>query len=324
MGSSVSFILGPTAAGKSEVAHRLAVESGAVVLCMDSMQVYRELELGVGKPSVEERKEVVYGGLDLVDLDQEFDVVSYLREAERFLREAERNQKPVVIVGGTGLYFRALTRGFSAVPEIDPEIREGLEKLSLGELQEELRRLDPEMVARLDFQNPRRLIRALEVKKGTGVSLGEWQKRNEPALIPEFHAYFLHPGDLKERIERRAIEMARRGWREEVRGRLETGGEERVRGVAAIGYDLWTDVLQGKISESEAVTRIQQETWQYARRQLTWFRKEPKYQRLNFSADTPLSLVTESIRHSQRSTPPFTPIDPSTPEIQKMQDISCS
>ncbi|MES2309550.1 MAG: tRNA (adenosine(37)-N6)-dimethylallyltransferase MiaA [Verrucomicrobiota bacterium] len=319
------FILGPTAAGKSQVAHQLALEWGASILCMDSMQVYRDLEVGVGKPSAQERNEVSYRGIDLLNLDQGFDVAAYLQEAESFLDESREKKKPAIIVGGTGLYYRALTHGFSPVPTVDPEIRKRLEGLSLEELQGDLRITDPEMVSRIDFQNSRRLIRALEVKKGTGISLLEWQKRNEPPLISDFQAYFLNPVNLKERIQKRTLEMMRQGWLQEVKGLLEKWGETRVKGLAAIGYDILVDVLQGGLTEPEGVKRIQEETWQYARRQLTWFRKESKYQTLNLNADSSISTVIDSIRQSQERLAPSSPplLNP-LPFSQNLQDISCS
>ncbi len=298
MPSSILFILGPTASGKSEVAHQLAIQCGASIFCMDSMQVYRGLEIGVGKPTLKEKAEVSYHGLDLVNLDQPFDVAAYLEEAKRFLEQRHPLEQPMIIVGGTGLYYRALTQGLSPIPEIDPEIRAEIENLSLAQMQAELQREDPEIWSRIDTQNPRRLIRALEVKRGTGIPLSEWQRRHEAPLIPDFSAFFLHREELRQRIDRRAVQMIAQGWREEVEELVEEWGEERVKGLPAIGYNHLTDLFKGTMTEALALERIQQETWQYARRQLTWFRKESKYIPLNLSVDTPSAVVIESIRRT--------------------------
>ncbi len=299
MAAAILFILGPTASGKSEVAHQLASECGATIFCMDSMQVYRGLEIGVGKPTLKEKQEVSYHGLDLVNLDHPFDVAAYLQEAKRFLEQRQQSEQPTIIVGGTGLYYRALTQGLSPIPEIAPEIRVDLERLSLAEMQRELEREDPETWSRIDSQNPRRLIRALEVKRGTGIRLSEWQRRHEAPLIPEFFAFFLHREALRQRIDRRAVQMISQGWREEVVELVKEWGEERVRGLAAIGYNHLTEVFKGTMTEELALERIQQETWQYARRQLTWFRKESKYIPLNLSVDTSSAVVIESIRRTE-------------------------
>lgn len=302
MALPILFILGPTASGKSEVAHQIALQRGASIFCMDSMQVYRGLEIGVGKPTMKEKKEIEYGGLDLVELDKTFDVATYLKEAKAFL---DQQKKPIVFVGGTGLYFRALTQGLSPIPEIDPGIRAELEKRTLSELQEELQEVDPKLWSRVDKQNPRRLIRALEVKRGTGVSLSEWQNRNEPALITEFSAFFLNRENLRERIDRRARQMIEAGWREEVEGLTEKWGEKIVKELPAIGYNHITELIKGGLSQVKAIELIQQETWQYARRQLTWFRKESNYITLNLSVDSPTSMVIESIPLSEGSLRPF-------------------
>ena len=298
MALPILFILGPTASGKSEVAHQIALQRGASIFCMDSMQVYRGLEIGVGKPNSKEKQEIDYGGLDLVELDQAFDVASYLKEAKSFL---DQQKKPIVIVGGTGLYFRALTQGLSPIPEVDPGIRAELEKRTLFELQEELQKEDPELWSRVDKQNPRRLIRALEVKRGTGIALSEWQNRNDPALITDFSAFFLNRENLRERIDRRAMQMIEGGWREEVEGLLEKWGEKIVKELPAIGYNHMTELIKGELSEAKAMELIQQETWQYARRQLTWFRKESNYISLNLSVDSPTSMIIESIPLSEGS-----------------------
>ncbi len=318
MSSPILFILGPTASGKSEIAHEIAKQSGASIFCMDSMQVYRGLKIGVGKPTLAEKREVTYRGLDLVEMDQPFDVAAYLKEASAFLREQQSKGKPIVIVGGTGLYYRALTQGLSPIPEIDPAIRLAIEALTLTEMQSELQREDPDLAGRIDLQNPRRLIRALEVKRGTGVPLSEWQRRNEPPLISEFTAFFLNRENLRERIDRRAVQMIQQGWREEVEELVEEWGEERVTKLAAIGYNHLTELLKGTLSEERAIEQIQHETWQYARRQLTWFRKESNYISLNLNVDTPAALVIESIRLTDGL-----PLAFSTHSASLVQDSSC-
>ena len=161
------FLLGATAVGKSEVALALARHDarfrGAAILAIDAMQVYRGADIGTGKPTLAERTEFPHGGLDLVEFGAAFDVARYVAHAGYFLREQREAGRPVIVVGGTGLYFRALTRGLCEAPQGSVELRAELRILDVATLRAWLGRIDPAMLARIDAKNPRRVARAIEV-----------------------------------------------------------------------------------------------------------------------------------------------------------------
>lgn len=328
IGKTPIFLVGATGVGKSEVALTLArahaAFKGAAILAMDAMQVYRGADIGTSKPSAEERMEIPHGGLDLVDFGASFDVAHYLRHAESFLREQREAGRRVIVVGGTGLYFRALTRGLCEAPQGPEALREELGKLSTEELRERLRRIDPAMLERLDTSNPRRLVRAIEVKEATGRSLREWQEETPEPLVREYEAFWLcrEKEDLQARIERRVEAMFAAGWVEEVRGLMKRHGAEAVQNFPGIGYREIAEMLKENEGKEEAascglrppgqqVVRATGEetgarsatatdkrpgdhrpplhsvrgdilvaTRQYAKRQLTWFGREPSLRKV--------------------------------------------
>jgi tRNA dimethylallyltransferase len=290
------FLLGATGVGKSaagmEVARALASRGeAAAILCMDAMQVYRGADIGTSKPTAAERAEFPHGGLDLADFGERFDVAQYLAQAAEFLREQRAAGRRVIVVGGTGLYFRALTRGLCEAPQGSDELRAELAALTVGQLRARLEKVDPAMLARLDVGNPRRLARAIEVMEATGKSLRDWQEKTPAPLVKEFAAYWLQreKADLQARIEARVEEMFARGWIEEVRGLVEKWGREKVQGFPGIGYgeiaeDIGVSATscalrapgQRVVRATEARQRnILVATRQYAKRQLTWFAREP-------------------------------------------------
>jgi tRNA dimethylallyltransferase len=176
------FLLGATGVGKSDVALEAArahpeFSGRAAILALDAMQVYRGADIGTGKPSAAERKEIPHGGLDLAEIGEEFDTARYVAHALEFLREQDVAGRRVIAVGGTGLYFRALTRGLCEAPRGSAELRAELARLSTKELRERLAQVDPEIIPRLDTENPRRLARAIEVMETSGRSLrGGWKR----------------------------------------------------------------------------------------------------------------------------------------------------
>jgi len=300
------FLVGATGTGKSAAAMEVARDSAragvrTAVLCMDAMQVYRGADIGTGKPTAAERAEVPHGGLDLVEFapaagSQSFDVAQYLKYAEFFLREQREAGRRVIIVGGTGLYFRALTQGLCEAPQGSDELRAELSSLSTEKLRERLKAIDPVMLERIDENNPRRLARAIEVKEATGRSLREWQEETPEPLVREFTAYWIQRGkeELQQRIEARVEAMFSQGWVEEVRGLVERFGVEAVRAFPGIGYREIAAAmeLRGKFGNEGRVKRdILVATRQYAKRQLTWFAREPNLQAVMLTGTQPFSAV---------------------------------
>jgi tRNA dimethylallyltransferase len=285
------FFVGATGTGKSALALELArtqVKDGVAILCMDAMQVYRGADIGTSKPTAAERAEVPHGGLDLVDLGGAFDVARYLKHAAEFLREQREAERRVVVVGGTGLYFRALTRGLCEAPQGSDELRAELNTLSVEDLRARLKAVDPAMLERVDASNPRRLVRAIEVKEATGRSLRDWQEATPEPLVSTFTAYWSQreKAELQAQIEARVEAMFAAGWVDEVRGLIERHGAEAVKGFPGIGYREIAEALSDGEREAGLIPGQAQDlkrdicvaTRQYAKRQLTWFAREPNLQ----------------------------------------------
>ena len=293
----IVFLVGPTAVGKSEVGLRLAEEAGAVILSLDSMQVYQGLDIGTGKPTAGERARVPHGGLDLVPWWERLDTARYLEAVAPFLQT--HAGKTVYIVGGTGLYFRALIQGLSAAPAAPPALRAELAALPLDALQARLRAADPEQELAFDWQNPRRLQRSIEVIESTGISLREWHRRPAaPPLVTDYRAFFLQRerDDLRERIARRTERMFAAGWIDEVRGLAAARGAEALRDSAAIGYGAIADALAHGQNPSFLQVPIVDATRQYAKRQLTWFNRESTVQPLMIPPAEPADATAARLR----------------------------
>jgi tRNA dimethylallyltransferase len=284
------FLLGATAVGKSAAALERARRSGAAILCLDAMQVYQGADVGTSKPTAAERAEIPHGGLDLAEIGESFDVARYLEHAAVFLGEQEAARRPVIGVGGTGLYFRALTTGLCEAPRGSAELRAELQALSTPELRARLGRVDPEMLPRLDAANPRRLARAVEVMETTGRSLRAWQEATPEPLVKSFTAFWLEreKDELAARIEARVEAMFAAGWEEEVRGLVGKHGREAVHAFPAIGYREVADLVEGRLTAASARHTIVTSTRHYARRQLTWFRREPNLRKVMLSGHKPL------------------------------------
>jgi tRNA dimethylallyltransferase len=274
--SEILFVVGPTASGKSDIALHLARKLGATILAMDSMQVYRGADIGTSKPSSAEQQEIAHGGIDLVEVGEKFDTGAYLKHAAEFLNSSAQTNKPVVIVGGTGLYYRALTQGFCEAPTAPKELRDQLAALPLETLQQRLRAADPGIIPHIDFKNARRIARALEVAETTGKSLREWQKSNQPPLVTRFRSFIIERPreELHARIAERLDRMLEGGWIDEVRQLVARHGTETLARFPAIGYPEITDWLQSGGDFAPVREALALGTRQYAKRQLTWFRRE--------------------------------------------------
>ncbi len=277
-GPEIVFVVGPTGVGKSDIALQLARRLNAAILVMDSMQVYRGANIGTSKPSRAEQQEIAHGGLDLVDIGESFDVGGYLKHADFFLDRCSRIGQSVVIVGGTGLYYRALTQGLCEAPSAANELRELLAQMTLEELQKRLAETDPEIVPHLDLKNPRRIARAIEVMETTGISLRKWQQDTKPPLVKSFRTFYIErdKSDLHARINQRVDHMFEAGWVEEVRTLVERHGLDALLNFPAIGYPEIAAWLQSGGDLHPVKEAIALATRQYAKRQLTWFRRESK------------------------------------------------
>lgn len=290
-------LVGPTAGGKSALAMALARQIGGEIVSADSMQVYRGMDIGTSKPSVEDRRAVPHHGLDLVEPQVEFTVAMYRRYALTALEAIQARGRTPILVGGTGLYIRAVIDGLCPAPEADPAYRETLEHeaalIGAAALHARLQHADPDAAAKIHPHNTRRVIRALEVYYVSGKPLSVWQRQT--AGVAETWAVrqigLLPPREaLDARIDARVRAMVAAGLVPEARA-LHRQGVSRTAG-QALGYKELFAAFEGRWTETEAITRIQRSTRRYARRQLTWFRRDARITWMTPPADaSPASLV---------------------------------
>jgi tRNA dimethylallyltransferase len=285
--SKAVLIAGPTASGKSALAIALAQKTGGIVINADSMQVYRDLRVITARPTVDEEAAVPHRLYGHVDAAVNFSAGSWVADAAKVLAEARAQNHLPVFVGGSGLYFKALTRGLSAVPPIPPEIRDGvrarLERDGVEALHAELRQRDPASAERLKPRDRTRIARALEVVEATGRSLTDWHREGLPPLLPpgEFNALFLSPDreQLYSRIDARFDAMLKAGALEEVASLAARNLDPLLPAMKAHGVPALIRHLKGEITLDEAAAIGRADTRHYAKRQFTWFRHQlPEFQ----------------------------------------------
>ncbi|MCP4654744.1 MAG: tRNA (adenosine(37)-N6)-dimethylallyltransferase MiaA [bacterium] len=274
-------VLGPTATGKSTFGMRLAEELDGEIINADALQVYRGLDIGTAKPSAAMRRAVPHHLIDILDPHERFSAGEFARRARAAIAEIGGRGKRAILVGGSGLYLRALVEGMSPIPPGDPSVRaalaERLDHEGLPALFAELRRLDPETAARLAAGDRQRILRALEVVHSSGRPLSSWI-RGQPfgkQSLPAFRIGLTLPRTiLYDRIVGRVRDMVERGWLEEVITLLDQGVEPSSPAFQAIGYRQLVRHVEEKWSLEAALEDTIRATRRYAKRQMTWFRKE--------------------------------------------------
>lgn len=336
------FIAGPTAVGKSALALALAEQCGGEIISVDSMQVYRGLDIGTAKPTATERARVPHHLIDVVELTEAFDAAKFVALAQQAVTEIQARGRRPIFCGGTGLYFKAYLEGLGDAPASDEKLRAELEAAPLVELLRELELSDPVTFAKIDRQNPRRVIRALEVIRLTGkpfsAQRAEWHQaasisslsspkggegRGEEAVLsssesgaftaqspspqpsprlggareleaaptPRFFCLSRPAADLHARINTRVDEMFAAGLVDETRQLLQHGLEANKTAMQAIGYRQVVEHLRGERSLPETIELVKIKTRQYAKRQLTWFRKHANAQWVELQPGVPLTDV---------------------------------
>ena len=272
-------ISGPTAVGKTDWAIRLARHYRTEILSADSRQFYREMQIGTAVPSAEELRAVSHHFIQHLSIAADYSVGDFRRDALKLLRDLFRRHSLIIMVGGSGLYMDAVTRGLDEFPEVAPEIREGLiEKWKgegIGALQELLAKADPDYHARVDLNNPQRLIRALEVCLGSGQPYSSFLGRRRP---PDFFTHI--PLGIQaprqvvyQRIDARVDQMMEAGLLEEVRRLLPYRDTNALQ---TVGYRELFAFLEGHWDLETAVSEIKKNTRRFAKRQQTWLRKNPE------------------------------------------------
>ena len=275
-GRNMLVLIGPTASGKSDLAMGLARRTGAHILSADSMQVYRDMNVGTAKPTPAERAEVPHHLIDLVAPNESFTVARFVELADQVILGAHT---PLIVTGGTPLYYKSLFEGLFEGPEANPEIRQRLAALLNEQLHQRLMLVDPQAAARIHLNDTKRMIRALEVHELTGRPISsfqtEWtsgQSRHEAVWI----GLLWERDALNRRINARTRGMLAAGWVEETRSLLETYGELSQTAAEATGYRELLDHVRGRMSLDDAVEQIKISTRQLARKQMKWFKRFPR------------------------------------------------
>jgi len=287
-------IAGPTACGKSEVALALAERLGGAVINADAMQVYRELRVLTARPSAEDEKRAPHRLYGHVPASEAYSAARYAEEARAAIASVQAEGRVPIVVGGTGLYFKALTDGLSPIPEIPPEIRAHWRARAGAEgaqaLHEVLKARDPEMAARLRPTDPQRVVRALEVLEATGVSLASWQQEpGEPVVrLGDATAIALgrDPDELKRRCDDRFDRMMAGGAVEEVRALLGLGIGPELPAMRALGVRPLAGMIAGTLSRDEAAEAAKAETRRYVKRQQTWMKRNMMSWKLMMAQET--------------------------------------
>ncbi|MGO9535595.1 MAG: tRNA (adenosine(37)-N6)-dimethylallyltransferase MiaA [Limisphaerales bacterium] len=315
-------LAGPTATGKSEIALRLAEQLGGEIISADSMQVYRGLDIGTAKPSPADRARVPHHLVDILDLTESFDAAQFTRLAHRAVAEIQSCGHVPVLCGGTGLYFKAFLEGLGDAPSADAKLRAELETMPLEKLLAELCERDPAAYEKIDRQNPRRVIRAVEVIRLTGKPFSAQQsrwgeipgkpwrallrqcpdspkKQGSDEALPSRNFFFVFTrssSDLHARINARVDAMFRRGLVDETRELLKRGLAENKTAMQAIGYRQVVEHLRGERSLAETIELVKIRTRQFARRQLTWFRAQKNLEWIELQPDESLEHCVQKIR----------------------------
>ena len=276
---TVYIIVGPTAVGKTAFAISLAKLLNTEIISADARQCYQEMNIGVARPSIEELGQVKHHFIASHSIHDQVNAAIFEKYALEKVDEIFKAKDAIVMVGGTGLYIKAFCKGLDMIPEIAPEIREGIiqqyEKLGLRWLQKEASVKDPIYWEKGEQQNPQRLMRALEVKLGTGESIVNFQNKNKitrPFRIVKIGIEM--PREmLYEHINQRVLNMVEQGLEQEVKSLLP---HLQLNALQTVGYSEWQPFFEGKVEKLRVVELIQQNTRHYAKRQMTWFKKDPE------------------------------------------------
>jgi tRNA dimethylallyltransferase len=293
-------LAGPTAVGKSEIAAWLAEKLGGEIISVDSMQVYRGLDIGTAKPSSEERARVPHHLIDVVDLTESFDAARFIELAHRAVADIQGRGRLPILCGGTGLYFKVFLEGLAQAPPADDALRAALRATPLPELLRELAERDPVTYDRIDRQNPRRIIRAIEIIRLTGQPFSarraDWQHTTRnPQPAANCIGLARSPADLQQRIDARVDAMFRRGWVAETEALLKCGLAQNQTAMQALGYRQIVEHLRGERSLPETIALVKLRTRQFAKRQMTWFRRQLRLTWINLEPQANAETVIKTI-----------------------------
>lgn len=302
-------IAGPTGVGKTDIAHHLALEMNGEIVSADSRQIYRYLDIGTAKPSLEFRGQMPYHMIDIVDPDEDFSVADFKQQAEMIIDQIHLRGKLPFLVGGTGLYIKSIVSGLFPSPPPDLPFRRQLQEeaslLGTNHLHQRLSAIDQMAASKISSNDLRRIIRALEVYQQTGKPISSLQQL--ATITNDYHLIMIclnqDRQQLYAQISLRVDRMIENGWVEEVRGLLERGYSPHLTPMEALGYQQITRYLQGDLQDTnnlqDVINKIKQSTCQFAKRQLTWFRADSRYIWLEIDNRAEIQKVVTAILGEQ-------------------------
>ncbi|OOG77285.1 tRNA (adenosine(37)-N6)-dimethylallyltransferase MiaA [Algoriphagus sp. A40] len=270
-------IVGPTAVGKTSLCLNLAKKFNTEIVSCDSRQFYREMNLGTAKPTPEELQQVPHHLINSLSIEDEYDVRKFEYDALEILGDLFRKNSIAIMTGGSGLYADAITKGLDEIPDVDPEIRKSIisefEEKGLGWLQSQIEKVDPEFYQQVDRQNPQRLMRALEIFRGTGLKFSSFRVKQK--VIRPFNIIKIglerDRVELYQRIDLRMDQMIKAGLFDEADALFE---KRHLNALQTVGYSEIFGYLEGKYDREEAIRLLKRNSRRYAKRQLTWFRRD--------------------------------------------------
>ncbi len=303
----IIILSGPTAVGKTEISIDIAKKFGMEIINADSMQVYKYMDIGTAKPSPEERKLVRHHLIDIVNPDEDFDAGKYRELATTCIWELWQKNIIPLVVGGTGLYIRVLTRGICGqIPKdetIRNKLRKDFEKHGPKELYFRLKKVDPQIALKVHPNDKQRILRALEVFESTGKPLSKWQEKHNFSDNP-FRTLkifiFREREEIYRRIDKRTEKMFANGLIEETEELLKKGFAPDAKPLQSIGYKQAVSCIMGLKSIDEAIEETKKETKHYAKRQFTWFRKEPDFKWIHANESKLIEkMILEGIKNAK-------------------------
>jgi len=288
-------IAGPTGVGKTELSLKIAKLLQGDIISADSAQVYRGMDIGTAKITEEEKQGIKHYMLDIVDPVEKYSVGNYQKKVDEILFEKEKENKNIILTGGTGLYIRSITDGLSDLPGADKKLRQNMEKFSDSELLTKLKELDEESANLIHENNRKRVERALEVCLLTGEKFSEISKKNIKNNNYKFLKLYLTRDreSLYERINKRVDIMMEQGLLEEVKFLYEKYGGEILKKINIIGYNELINFLEGNSSLEEGINAIKKNSRRYAKRQITWFKKDKDYVVLDIDKMSEEEIISE-------------------------------
>jgi tRNA dimethylallyltransferase len=304
---TVLILSSPTASGKSHVALQVARQIPVEILSADSRQIYKYLSIGTAKPSKSDLDRVPHHCIDKLDPHEVWNAGKFAHESRRIITEIFNRNRIPFVVGGSGLYIKALVDGIIDIPETEPDLRQRIllryESEGLSRLVAELHLIDPHSTKGIDTKNPRRVMRALEIYYSTGMTRSEIEDKSDDPIPYRVQWFGLRwdRGKLNERIENRVDRMITEGLIDETKSILEKGYSGKHNALQSVGYTETVDYIEGKISRKDMIDRIKRNTRRFAKRQMTWFRKEKRIQWIDVGTEDDLNRAAEEIVQRYRN-----------------------